>query len=131
MITLKTLSDATAQEVFDQVATHLLTQKRRSIQNGRCLYRSTIKGTELKCAAGCLIADDEYKTNFEDKDWINLIARYVAPLNHEFLIYELQSIHDHHYPNRWQNKLKSLAKELNLEFKLGEYITVTTESHLT
>lgn len=31
MITLKTLPNATAQEVFDQVATHLLTQGEKSV----------------------------------------------------------------------------------------------------
>lgn len=41
MITLKTLHEASEQEVFDQVVEHLLTQMKRSeTSNGTtCLYR--------------------------------------------------------------------------------------------
>lgn len=56
MITLKTLADATEQEVFDQVANHLLTQMKKSEHTRKnpyeyvnCLYRSS---DGLKCAAG-------------------------------------------------------------------------------
>ena len=75
MITLKTLPQATAQEVFDQVAKHLLTQMKKSVakraaesasdSKDYCMYRG-FDGT--KCAAGCLISDDEYKPEFEQKD---------------------------------------------------------------
>ncbi|MDO5609506.1 MAG: hypothetical protein Q4G62_01760, partial [Pseudomonadota bacterium] len=61
MITLKTLSSASAQAAADQIVQHLLTQNERSILDfadpGLCAYRG-MRG--LKCAAGCLIADDEY-----------------------------------------------------------------------
>ena len=56
-ITLKTLEQATAQEVFDQVAEHMLTQYELSMLNDTCVYRGY---SGLKCAAGCLIGDDEY-----------------------------------------------------------------------
>lgn len=62
IITLKNLHEATAQQVFTQVATHLLTQKERSFvidDRGEelCAYRGD---NGLKCAAGCLISNDEY-----------------------------------------------------------------------
>ena len=61
MITLKTLPQATAQEVFDQVTQHLLKQgKAARSGTGACRYRVETRGEILKCAAGCLIADDEY-----------------------------------------------------------------------
>ena len=66
MITLKTLGKATAQEVFDQVATHLLTQNERSLDGASCSYRNC---DGLKCAAGCLISDDEYDNQMEGIDW--------------------------------------------------------------
>jgi hypothetical protein len=56
MITLETLPQATAQEVFDQVATHLLTQRQRSTTKGNCAYRGD---DGLKCAAGCLLGPDD------------------------------------------------------------------------
>ncbi len=43
----------TKQEIFDKVATHLLTQNEKALNSvGGCVYR-TDKG--LKCAVGCLI----------------------------------------------------------------------------
>lgn len=64
MIALKTLAQVTDQEVFDQVKTHLLSQKVKSMSRtleDTCAYRSA---NSLKCAAGCLIGDDEYDPNF-------------------------------------------------------------------
>ena len=39
MITLATLSQATEQEVFDQVAVHLMTQGEKSSTGATCRYR--------------------------------------------------------------------------------------------
>lgn len=56
----------TAQEVFDAVATHLLTQNARSVTEdspGTCLYR----GPEgRKCAIGALIPDSLYRPEIEN-----------------------------------------------------------------
>lgn len=65
MITLKTLPNASAQQVFDQVAAHLLTQKEKAKQFNTCKYRVEHRDKVLKCAAGCLIGDDEYEGCFE------------------------------------------------------------------
>ncbi len=112
MITLKTLAQATEQQVFDQVAKHLLTQNKRSINNRNCFYRLE----SLKCAAGCLIADDEYNSEFEGKDWSILIMSQLVPQNHYELIARLQSIHDNHIVEEWKGKLELLAKEYKLNF---------------
>ena len=66
MITLKTLPQATAQDVFDHVTQHLLKQGKRSVSStGACQYRTEQAEGVLKCAAGCLITDDEYNSKFE------------------------------------------------------------------
>ncbi len=54
----------TKQEIFDKVATHLLTQGERAWSNelGGCAYRG-IGG--LRCAVGCLIPDESYDLMFE------------------------------------------------------------------
>lgn len=112
MITLKTLPQATAQEVFDQVANHLLTQNKQSISNfaGGCAYR----GDEgLKCAAGCLIGDDEYSEDMEGTCYSQLSLS--QPDNSD-LIDDLQYVHDTFVPNEWKNRLKSLADKYSLEF---------------
>jgi hypothetical protein len=125
MITLKTLPKATAQEVFDQVAKHLLTQNKACYGHltvGICAYRND---EGLKCAAGCLIADDEYKANWEQLGWISLVNDGVVPAEHSTLIRELQIIHDESNPDRWRDLLAELAADykLNTEaLNLGELV---------
>jgi len=117
MITLKTLPDATAQEVFDQVKNHLLTQNAKSEQfystgeSPVCKYRHG----ELKCAAGCLIGDDEYKASMDESGgWDVLMRHGDVPHNHAQLIIRLQNIHDGCEPADWPKALSNLATELGL-----------------
>jgi hypothetical protein len=117
MITLKTLPQATAQEVFDQVARHLLTQNEKayaSNDGGKCFYRLGM----LKCAAGCLIADNEYRQQFETLgEWRNLVDDGLVPDTHEGLISHLQNVHDYYAPVEWREALRGFAKynELSAE----------------
>lgn len=127
-ITLKTLHLATAQQVFDQVAAHLLTQNKRSYNDelAACAYRSP---DGLKCAAGCLIADEEYNPAWEGMYWLGLCGEFPVttkwhePLTdaHSGLIVELQKIHDNVEPNEWPISLESLAKECELEYNQEQY----------
>jgi hypothetical protein len=119
MITLKTLEEATAQEVFDQVATHLLQQKKRSKEGKDCLYRSP-KG--LKCAAGALISDEEADKLdaggdfWRSLDWESLVQNGVAPEKHQKLIHDLQRVHDHQNLKDWPRALKEVADLHRLKF---------------
>lgn len=125
MISLKTLADATEQEVFDQVAKHMLTQNKRSkdirgeLSYDGCLYRSP---DGLKCAAGCLIADDEYDPKFEKKDWVALTASFpdVIPLTHGELISDLQEIHDTVDVYYWKDYLIELTNKFDLNWNFDE-----------
>lgn len=111
MITLATLPQATAQQVFDQVARHMLTQNARASDGTRCKYREG----SLKCAAGCLISDDEYKTEFENSSWVLLAERGKVPAEHSDLIRELQRVHDvQENVNAWPHMLRRLAGEEGL-----------------
>lgn len=115
-ITLATLSSATAQQVFDQVAVHMLTQKQQSLSysNGveRCVYRGR---NGLKCAAGALIADEEYRPCMENKGWDELVFYGTVPADHQFLIARLQEIHDTAtWPKSWYEELSNLATSLGL-----------------
>jgi hypothetical protein len=120
MITLATLEQATAQEVFDQVAAHMLTQKQRSmINHDVCAYRGD---GGLKCAAGCLMSDEEAKfvssQGMNTTPWSTLISQGVVLSNkHSRLISELQGIHDNsqYYPEEdWIVRLKNIAELRNL-----------------
>jgi hypothetical protein len=131
MITLATLSQATAQEVFTQGKDHLLKQGKKSVEgfgsSSICKYRAN--GGELKCAAGIFIADEEYqeemdKTPNPESDiglgtsWLSLIGRSLVPDTvHNNLISELQSIHDNAFPEAWPSHLKLLAKREGLIYE--------------
>lgn len=114
-ITLKNLAEATKQQIFDQVAEHLLTQNERSVQeSGYCNYRGP-RG--LKCAAGCLIADDEYDPimdNGTDSSWADLATKGTVPREHTMFIRELQVIHDTAEVSRWYDHLKMFARQAGL-----------------
>lgn len=113
MITLKTLASATAQEVFDQVAQHLLSQGQRSWSGSLCMYRHG----NLRCAAGCLIGDDEYSMDFEELLWTSLVRDGIAPEEHKHLIRCLQRTHDTFGAHEWREKLIGIAREYKLEVK--------------
>lgn len=119
MITLKTLDAATEQEVFDQVAEHLLKQNAQSKHDLGCAYRGN---NGLKCAAGCLIADDEYSEKFENRGWAVLVRNIPNfPKRHSKLIQKLQSIHDTHSPKHWPIYLQKLAREYRLTYRFQMY----------
>jgi len=119
MITLETLDSATAQEVFNQVATHLLHQNEmsRGNINGHmaCLYRfEKDNGTVLMCAGGCLMSDEEaYKVGLSDS-WASLVNENKVPGKHSVLITELQWVHDLNAPGMWASLLYTVAKTNNL-----------------
>lgn len=112
MITLKTLPEATAQEVFDQIALHMLNQRKKSGDMANCYYRFN----GLKCAAGCLISDDEYSEWMESNNWNDLVVDGSVPKEHSEMIRKLQSIHDIKDPLEWKTHLREYAEENNLKF---------------
>lgn len=118
MITLKTLPTATAQEVFDHGAVHLLTQYEKSAEyydecSGTtcgCRYRNGA----LSCAAGCFIGPREFKTSFEGNSWATLVEAGRVPAAHQDLIMALQSIHDETDVSDWCVNLHKLAASRDL-----------------
>ena len=119
MITLKTLPQATAQEVFDQIVQHLLTQLVPAQTNttGVCRYRiEKQSGQILKCAAGCLIAEDEYKRKFEGDSWDHLVNCGLVPDTHKDLITSLQKMHDTCLVSEWPERLRQLAADYDLQY---------------
>ena len=117
MITLKTLPQATAQEVFDQITAHLLKQgKAARTSTGSCRYRTETQGEVLKCAAGCLIADDECDRLFEYVSWNALVNCGKVPKQHARLIWQLQLVHDMELPADWPHYFKGIAREPRLQY---------------
>ena len=113
-ICLATLSKATEQQIFDTVAPKLLRQGSRSFDYLReaCAYRDN---SGRKCAAGFLIADDEYQKEFDAiGDWKNLVYFKKVPMENEHFIAQLQTIHDKEAVGSWKKALLDLAKKRNL-----------------
>lgn len=120
-ITLATLASASAQDVFDQVVNHLLTQNTQSKTNdGSCAYRGE---DGAMCAAGCLMSDDEFRQLEEINDnvnnglsWPGVIDQGFAPATHADMIHMLQMVHDGRGVDTWADELKLLADEYKLQF---------------
>jgi len=108
-----------AQTVFNKVARHLLTQKKRCANSENCLYRSK---NGLKCAAGCLIPDEQYDTikDKEGKSWRRLVFLKLVSSSHSDLISSLQKIHDVAEPSDWKCLLYKTAIEFRLNTKILE-----------
>lgn len=121
MITLKTLEYATSQQVFDQIVNHLRKQGKPSMdkRGNECLYRGP---NGLKCAAGCLIADDEYIPEMDnnpasDTTWQYLVDTGVVPPHFSELIIHMQHLHDGEHPEDWETEFEKAAQTFDLEYK--------------
>lgn len=120
-ITLATLKDATAQQVFDQVAAHLLKQNARSTnaEGNKCMYRGA---DGMMCAAGCLIADDEYKPEMDvgaivgGGSWASMVGKGTVPADHKIMIMKLQRLHDSSFLSSFSDQLRKLAEQEGLVF---------------
>lgn len=110
-----------AQEIFDTVATHLLTQRRKSMTlvNGEplCLYRDPIG---LKCAVGCLITDEEYYPEMEGQIISAVFNSHKLQRFKPFhdLLFNLQRIHDSYEVTDWECNLRYVAQKEGLEFHI-------------
>lgn len=104
-VTINNLSAVSEQELFGFVSYHLLTQNQKAEDKESCLYR-TEEG--LKCAAGCLIPDDWYSSEFEGNTWQALIDDGKMPPHHSIIIRKLQRIHDDYEPEKWKSELGQL-----------------------
>ena len=93
----------TPQEVFDKVVAHLRAQGCKAENKDTCLYRGP-GGT--KCAAGCLIDDEDYRSSFEGSTFDRALRRVpslqVKLGEHESLIMALQRVHDRFEVYDWE-----------------------------
>lgn len=116
-ICMANLHLATAQQVFDQIVKHLTSQGKRAVMATSdrvvCRYRVKDQATDniLQCAAGCLIAYDEYAPSMENQPW-GSIAPNTA---HSVLIALMQHIHDAHPVAMWPHFLGHAATQHSLD----------------
>jgi hypothetical protein len=108
----------THQQIFDQVARHLLTQKRKSVKTpetltGRCLYRGP---DGMKCAIGVLIPDEEYVEAMESlsiRQLLRLLKARFEDVDPHFLN-ALQNLHDDCFVENWKEELRGFAVDHGL-----------------
>lgn len=107
----------TTQEVFDKVYKHLLTQNKKSIivdaKGDFCAYRG-VGGT--MCAAGCLILDEHYTPELENKlvnssEVKSALFSSGVPTDCLDMVSRLQTIHDCNLPENWKGELDQFASE--------------------
>lgn len=113
----------TNQEIFDKVATHLLMQGKKSMNDrGECVYRNA---AGRKCAVGCLIPEELYSNEFEGASpsgtgakttrlWEALSAAGLDYTQHAGFLWELQCIHDEQGVDEWRNGLLRVALHRDL-----------------
>ncbi len=114
-ITLATLPQATARQVFEQGKAHLLGQMKKSASeedNHYCLYRGP---NGLKCGAGDFISDEEYDSGMENKNWTVMVRENLVPNNYSELISSIQMIHDSYEPKEWRAQFNYLQKRLEMK----------------
>lgn len=118
-ITLHNLNEFSLQEIFNYVKHHLLTQNKKALFTWStgcvsCKYRTEYN---LKCAVGCLIPKDMYKSEIEGSTVFKVVNFYNAKVNKErvALLRKLQIIHDHVSVEKWTDALHGLSKELSTE----------------
>ena len=126
----------TAQEIFDTVAHHLIAQGKPALSGeGGCSYRAP---DGSKCAIGCLITDEEYSEEFEDKD-IKEVLCIAGGLrerlgDHETLLFWLQDAHDTrllyyvdgatNFP-AWEERMRAIAKRFGLSDESLNRVTLS------
>ena len=109
----------TKQEVFDTVATHLLTQNQKALNSdGKCRYRTS---SGLTCAIGCLFPKNLDVSGIENETVTAVLgSKYakfliISDLVSESSFYtQLQHIHDDNPTTKWRGELVRFAENNNL-----------------
>jgi hypothetical protein len=120
MLTAHDLPTASLQDIFNQSALHLLTQKEKVWITGRgCAYRLVNdEGKILKCAIGCFITDEEYDISIEGKlvqSMLNSLGIHNVNNERRYLLQILQEIHNNYPVESWCHKLEACAEQFSLK----------------
>lgn len=128
---MSTNTPLTAQSIFDQVVEHLRKQQMQSSDADKCRYRLVHDKETLKCAAGCLITDEEYQP-WMDEEWDDttlesILGNLQCPQslkerlgNFIDLIGDLQNIHDNCGTSQWERSWRVLAGAHKLKYTAPE-----------
>jgi hypothetical protein len=112
----------TNQEVFDKVVAHARQQGCKSLMENvlhpeegpLCAYRGK-NGT--KCFAGIFIPDEDYQKSYEKKVSMAVFHAIGITDMDEFLVRDLQIIHDKYDVEEWEGRFQVLARNWELVYK--------------
>lgn len=130
----KEIKIPTDQEIFDKVAMHLLTQKKKALKlySGVNSFKSethvcALRGfSGTKCAIGCLIPDELYSSKMEKTSPRSLRKVFPSLLpylgDNQDLLDRLQGVHDIYEVTQWRRELIIAAINSNISSKILETI---------
>lgn len=129
-ITLATLVVASLQDIYDQAATHLLTQMKKcqtknDVGDYVCTMRSDPDDLDnsLACAFGYFISDEEFTSRRDaalaagcsDPNRLGIYWWVGEPSwDRSNLLQDLQKVHDNHEPAAWTAELALVAAKFDL-----------------
>lgn len=110
-----------AQEIFDKVVSHLREQGGPAKdEDGKCWFRTP---NGKKCAVGCLIPDEAYKTIMEAYGSARSLLLYYDEWWTEGwkqnldLLSNLQGVHDNPLTaNNWESEFQRVAKIYKIKY---------------
>lgn len=110
----------TAQEIFDKVATHLLTQNAKAWDDAAsaCAYRDE---HGRACAVGCMFTDAQAAELIRlglNSSWLLDLPEEITTLftGHLDLVSALQNVHDGYQVSEWPCRLRRVAEDYHLSF---------------
>lgn len=123
MITIHNINEHTLQEVYDQIALHLLTQGERAINEfEQCELRNDCGYT---CAIGSLIPENDYSPSLEYYFLEMFETEFNVRLSADMadLLDKLRIVHDFCNPSAWENALKIVAEKMQLSSEVVSCFT--------
>ena|ERR1700679_229238 len=113
------------QEVFNEIVTHLRKQECKAQDTSSlCMYRTQ---SGLKCAAGCLIRDEEYAPWMERRLFDTILMNERTPKSlvdrledNGNVIMRMQRVHDDYQPDQWEEQFQKVAEDFGLKYEVIE-----------
>lgn len=114
IVSIRNLHEVSEMDVLEFITAHLLSQRKMSRTFTPVLNRTICryKHDDLRCAAGCLIPDEDYRPEMEGNVWYTLINKKMVPPHHAWVIAKAQSIHDFTPVKAWAEELQKLKEKV-------------------
>lgn len=113
--TVERIKSSTLRTLFDVMADHLMTQRRKSFARNDEIYAYR-SPDGLKCAVGVLIDDQDYDCDLEGNGVDYILGNDIDDSKLRILRH-FQSIHDGQEPSEWESRIRILASVYNFKWE--------------